>query len=143
MSAQPWKTDHWSVSPHNFDADVAVEPHRVELHDITIRDGEECADLAYNVDDKVRIAEALAATGLKRTELFLTGPGWLEAVRAILDRQLPLDLYVDWNAERVVIIEFVDMYALKRWHDADEYQPLIKLRQSAAQGDMVALNGLG
>jgi uncharacterized protein (DUF1330 family) len=43
----------------------------------------------------------------------------------------------------VVIIEFSDMQALKRWYDADEYQPLIKLRQTAAQGDMIALNGLG
>ena len=101
MSAEPWRTDHWSVSPHNFDPAVHVEPHRVELHDITIRDGEECADLAYNVDDKVRIVEALATVGLKRTELFLTVPGWKEAVRAILERQLPLDLYVDWNPDRV------------------------------------------
>ena len=54
MSDQPWESDHWSVSPHNFDPNVIVEPHHVELHDITIRDGEECADLAYNVDDKVR-----------------------------------------------------------------------------------------
>ncbi len=49
----------------------------------------------------------------------------------------------DWNAQRVVIIEFTDMQALRRWYDADEYQPLIKLRQSAARGDMIALNGLG
>ena len=47
-----------------------------------------------------------------------------------------------WDAKRVVVIEFADMQALKRWHDADEYQPLIKLRQSAARGDMIALNGL-
>ena len=77
------------MSPHNFDSNVIVEPHHVELHDITIRDGEECADLAYNVDDKVRIAEALATVGVRRTELFLTVPGWLEAVRAILRGSCP------------------------------------------------------
>ena len=49
----------------------------------------------------------------------------------------------DWNAKRVVIIEFADMHALKRWHDADEYHPLLKLRRSAVRGDMIALNGLG
>ena len=49
----------------------------------------------------------------------------------------------DWNAERVGIIDVADMHALKRWHDADEYHPLIKLRQSAARGDMIALTGLG
>lgn len=34
-----------------------------------------------------------------------------------------------WKPERVVIIEFPDMAALKRWYDAPEYQPLIKLRK--------------
>jgi hypothetical protein len=84
MTATPWRAEHWSVSPHNFDPAIQVPPHRVELHDITIRDGEECADVAFTVDDKVKIVEALAAVGMRRTELFLTVPGWLEAVRAIL-----------------------------------------------------------
>ncbi|MBT4098131.1 MAG: hypothetical protein HOC05_16490 [Gemmatimonadetes bacterium] len=138
MSAQPWKTDHWSVSPHNFDADVAVEPHRVELHDITIRDGEECADLAYNVDDKVRIAEALAATGLKRTELFLTVPGWLEAVRAIMDRQLPLDLYVDWNPERVGRAIDLGVRHIMIWYLIGEHQQTHYLGKSRAELEQVA-----
>lgn len=101
MTATPWRAEHWSVSPHNFDPAIQVPPHRVELHDITIRDGEECADVAFTVDDKVKIVEALAAVGMRRTELFLTVPGWLEAVRAILARQLPIDLYVDWHPGRV------------------------------------------
>ncbi len=49
----------------------------------------------------------------------------------------------DWKAQRVVIIEFTDMEALRRWYDSDEYKPLIKLCQGAAQGDIIALNGLG
>ena len=48
----------------------------------------------------------------------------------------------DWKAQRIVIIEFADMQALRRWYEADEYQPLIEMRQSAARGDMIALNGL-
>jgi len=42
----------------------------------------------------VRIAEALARLGIRRTELFLTVPGWYESVRAIMARRLPFDLYV-------------------------------------------------
>jgi isopropylmalate/homocitrate/citramalate synthase len=99
--AGPWDNEHWYCSPHNFDATVQVPPHRVELHDITVRDGEECADLAFGVDDKVRIFEALALVGLKRSELFLTVPGWLETVRAIMRRRLPIDLYVTWHPGRV------------------------------------------
>jgi isopropylmalate/homocitrate/citramalate synthase len=73
----------------------------VELHDITVRDGEECADVAFTVDDKVRIAEALALVGIRRMELFLTVPGWLDAVRAIQRRRLPLQLHVTWHPGRV------------------------------------------
>ena len=67
---EPWHTDRWSVSPHNFADGVAPPAHPVELHDITLRDSEECADVAFSVDDKVRIAEALALAGFKHSELF-------------------------------------------------------------------------
>ena len=133
MSDQPWQSDHWSVSPHNFDPDVVVEPHRVELHDITIRDGEECADLAYNVDDKVRIAEALATVGVRRTELFLTVPGWLEAVRAILARQLPLDLYVDWDPGRVEKAIKLGVRHIMVWYLIAEHQQTHYLGKSRAE----------
>ena len=49
----------------------------------------------------VTVAEALALVGIRRMELFLTVPGWLEAVRAILRRKLPLELYVTWHPGRV------------------------------------------
>lgn len=98
---QPWLTDHWAASHHNFAPEIAVPPRPVELHDITVRDGEECAGLAFSVQDKVRIAEALARVGIRRMELFLTVPGWLETIRAILERKLGLELYVTWQPGRV------------------------------------------
>jgi isopropylmalate/homocitrate/citramalate synthase len=97
----PWRTPRWFCSPHNFEPTITPPAHPVALHDITVRDGEECADVAFTVDDKVRIAEALALVGIRRMELFLTVPGWLEAVRAILRRKLPLELYVTWHPGRV------------------------------------------
>ena len=100
-SDQLWLTDHWAASQHNFDPAIAVPAHPVMLHDITVRDGEECADLAFSVEDKVRIAEALARVGVRRMELFLTVPGWLETVRQILGRGLDMQLYVTWDPGRV------------------------------------------
>ena len=50
----------WVASRHNFDPAIAVEPRPVELHDLTLRDGEEAADLAYTTPDKVKLAESLA-----------------------------------------------------------------------------------
>lgn len=36
------------------------------------------------------------------------------------------------HGERIVVAEFDDVAALKRWHDSDEYQQLIALRDSGA-----------
>jgi isopropylmalate/homocitrate/citramalate synthase len=98
---QPWLAEHWAASQHNFGPEIAIPPRAVAIHDITVRDGEECADLAFNVEDKVRVAEMLARLGVKRMEFFLTVPGWLEALRAIMGRGLGLDLYVTWQPGRV------------------------------------------
>ena len=66
----PWLTAHWVASHHGFDPAIAVPARPVKLHDLTLRDGEECADLAFTTEDKVRIAEGLARLGIKRTEVF-------------------------------------------------------------------------
>ena len=95
------ESPRWIASRHNFDPAIAIEPRPVELHDLTLRDGEEAADLAYTTADKVKLAEALARLGIKRTEVFLTVPGWREVVRSIISRNLGLDLWVTWQPDRV------------------------------------------
>ena len=68
---KPWQTDMWFTSPWNFDDDVrariAFDPHP-QLHDVTLRDGEQQAGVVFTKDDKIRIAEELAATGVHRLE---------------------------------------------------------------------------
>src|ERR1044071_5932516 len=100
LSERPWEGPRWTVSPHNYAAEIARPTHRPELHDVTLRDGEEAADVVYTTQDKVRIAEARALAGVKRYELFVTVPGWYEAVRQLMARQLPMDLYVTWHPGR-------------------------------------------
>jgi isopropylmalate/homocitrate/citramalate synthase len=126
----PWRTSHWHCSPHNFDPALPVPSHPVALHDITVRDGEECADVAFSVDDKVRIAEALALVGVRRMELFLTVPGWLEAVAAILRRKLPLDLYVTWHPGRVERVLELGVRHIMVWYRIAEEHQRYDLRRS-------------
>jgi uncharacterized protein (DUF1330 family) len=35
--------------------------------------------------------------------------------------------------ERIVVAEFPDMSALRRWHDSPQYQALVPLRETAAE----------
>ncbi len=71
MSKQPWKTKDWFVSPWNFTEEVTSElnfPKNIKIHDITLRDGEQQTGIAFNYDDKIRIAEGLAEAGIHRIE---------------------------------------------------------------------------
>lgn len=36
------------------------------------------------------------------------------------------------HGERIVVVEFPDLAALRRWHDSPQYQALVPLRESAA-----------
>lgn len=47
-----------------------------------------------------------------------------------------------WQPDRVVIIEFPNMDALNAWYAAEDYQPLIALRQTAAIDMLITLEGV-
>ena len=71
MSDTPWKTENWFTSPWNFAPEVTKDwkfPEKIQIHDVTLRDGEQQAGLAFDFDDKIRIAEALAEAGVHRIE---------------------------------------------------------------------------
>jgi|TARA_B110000305_G_scaffold192342_1_gene215416 isopropylmalate/homocitrate/citramalate synthase len=71
MTNTPWKTDNWLTSQWNFAPEVTSEinfPEKIQIHDITLRDGEQQTGVAFNYDDKIRIAEALAEAGVHRIE---------------------------------------------------------------------------
>jgi uncharacterized protein (DUF1330 family) len=48
----------------------------------------------------------------------------------------------EWRPNRVVVVEFPSMAALKGWYDSPEYQPLIALRRSAATDLLIAVDGI-
>ncbi|HEX7966763.1 MAG TPA: DUF1330 domain-containing protein [Stellaceae bacterium] len=47
----------------------------------------------------------------------------------------------DWTPKRVVVLEFPNMDALRRWYRSDDYKPLIAQRQRAAAGNVIAVEG--
>jgi uncharacterized protein (DUF1330 family) len=48
----------------------------------------------------------------------------------------------DWNPSRLVMLEFEDLAAAKRWYESEVYQQARKLREGAARLRMVAVQGL-
>ncbi len=98
MSEQPWKSDNWFVSPWNFEDEVRAElhfPETIQVHDITLRDGEQQTGIAFNRDDKIRIAEALAEAGVHRIEagMPVVSKEDAAAIRDIVDRNLGPKIY--------------------------------------------------
>ena len=71
MSATPWKTESFFSSPWNYLPEVTEKfqlPEKIQIHDVTLRDGEQQAGVEFTADDKVRIAEALSESGIHRIE---------------------------------------------------------------------------
>lgn len=48
----------------------------------------------------------------------------------------------DWQPKRLVLLEFPDLDAAKRFYDSSEYQDAKRLREGAAHLNMVAVSGL-
>ena len=44
----------------------------------------------------------------------------------------------DWAPKRLVVVEFEDLEAAKRWYESPEYQEAKQLREGAANLNMVA-----
>lgn len=49
----------------------------------------------------------------------------------------------DWQPARLVVLEFEDLAAAKRWYESEVYQEAKKLRDGAAHLRMVAVQGVG
>jgi len=64
-------TDKKWVSPQNFlpEAGYPSLPKSVQIHDVTLRDGEQTCGLVWGEDQRVRIAEALDELGVQRIEV--------------------------------------------------------------------------
>ena len=46
-----------------------------------------------------------------------------------------------WSPKRLVLLEFPSMEQALKWYRSPEYAPLIKLRQKASRGKLVAIEG--
>lgn len=91
MSETYFRENAWWVSPFNEEPSVravALPKKRIELHDSTLRDGEQTPGVVFSLDDKLRIAEMLVETGITRIEAGMpaVSKSDFEAIRMISAR---------------------------------------------------------
>ena len=71
MSSKPWIGPKWVSSLYNFKPNVLKQlnfPKKIELYDVTCRDGEQRPGVVFLRDDKVAIAKKLDEVGIQRIE---------------------------------------------------------------------------
>lgn len=98
MSQTPWKTDSFFSSPWNYLEEVTQSfqlPEKMQIHDVTLRDGEQQAGVEFTADEKLRIAEALSEAGIHRIEAGLpaVSPADTEAVKRIASAGFDAEIY--------------------------------------------------
>ena len=71
MRENHFEDGKWWVSPYNFVPEVRDSlrlPPSVQIHDATLRDGEQTPGVVFSVDDKLAIASKLSEVGVERIE---------------------------------------------------------------------------
>ena len=65
-----YKEDAWWTSPFNekIKGIDKLSSEKIEIHDATLRDGEQTPGVVFSIDDKIRIAEKLDEIGVERIE---------------------------------------------------------------------------
>lgn len=108
MNVKYHEDNRWWVSPFNLVADVRNTyqlPPRVQLHDATLRDGEQTPGVVFSVADKVAIAEKLAEIGVDRIEAGMPAVSEqdFQAIKEIAKLNLPSKIFTFARAMRADI----------------------------------------
>jgi len=98
MTAEYFKEGEWWVSPYNVIDEVTSKfdlPEKVEIHDATLRDGEQTPGVVFSPEDKIAIAEKMAGVGVDRIEAGMpaVSPDDYKAIKQICSLGLKSKIY--------------------------------------------------
>lgn len=98
MSAEYFKEGQWWVSPYNVIDEVRSTfdlPEKVEIHDATLRDGEQTPGVVFSPQDKIAMAEMMSDVGVDRIEAGMpaVSPDDYQAIKEICKLGLKSRIY--------------------------------------------------
>lgn len=104
MEKNLWHNENYWISPYNFIPSAAEDqpfPPDIEIHDATLRDGEQTPGVVFRKDEKVRIAAELAQAGIQRIEVGMPAVSEedRQAIAAIAKEGLDAKLYAFARAD--------------------------------------------
>jgi len=121
-SKTPWIVPgKWSTSMHNWEKEIRNQwslPPSVVIHDVTLRDGEQTPGVVFRMEEKLKIAHALADAGVQRIEggMAAVSPEDAEAITQMVKeiknaeissfcraRKDDVDLSLKCNVHRLII----------------------------------------
>lgn len=113
MSVGSYRTENWWVSPYNFKEEVRKGwrlPAKIQIHDATLRDGEQTPGVVLRKEEKVRIAEKLSEIGIHRIEggMPVVSVEDKEAIKEMKKRRLPSKIFGFVRAREEDIIAAAD-----------------------------------
>lgn len=113
MRNNHYKENSWWASPYNDYQEVTdtiKKAPKIEIHDATLRDGEQTPGVVFSVDDKIRIAEKLDEVGIERIEAGMPAVSKEDfvAIKAICKRNLNARIFTFARAMREDIDKAVD-----------------------------------
>ncbi|MCM1567341.1 MAG: 2-isopropylmalate synthase [Dehalobacter sp.] len=108
-----YKENAWWVSPYNDTSEVRTVINtaaKVEIHDATLRDGEQTPGVVFSLEDKIRIAEKLNEVGIERIEAGMPAVSKTDemAIRVICKKNLKAKIFTFARAMRSDIDMAVD-----------------------------------
>jgi len=98
MTVEYHKEGEWWVSPYNVIDEVTSGfelPEKVEIHDATLRDGEQTPGVVFSPEDKIAIAQKMAEVGVDRIEAGMpaVSPDDYKAIKEICSLGLDSKIY--------------------------------------------------
>jgi methanogen homocitrate synthase len=105
LARNRWTNENWVSSPSNFEQATLRQldfPTRIQLYDVTCRDGEQRPEVVFRKEDKIRIAKALDEVGIQRIEAGMPAVSNedFEAVKEIAHLGLSTEVFASSRARR-------------------------------------------